>query len=242
MSAVRDVLPEVEACARETFLAKRNIVKHNRGTEMFEAGNIRFGLEMRRLKNGDGGLAVHVLADIGGTPGKAYAEETELLAFDHFWQNPHYHYGPRNKNHRTNWDLTVIDDPLDLDVRAVRDRQAPRDDRARRLSGRRGRSRRGEDRGGPAGAEKAGLRDVRGRRKADRPQGIAAGVTPNLAAAEYVSAAKPVEGLEPLHPASTSATHRSVVTVPPRPRRRARRRLPACARQQMSAPPPADRR
>ncbi|HTT80081.1 MAG TPA: hypothetical protein VMF86_10415 [Stellaceae bacterium] len=112
LSAVRDILPEVEACARETFVAKRNTVKHNRGTDIFEAGNIRFGLEMRRLQNGDGGLAVHVLADIGGSKGRAYVEETELLAFDCFWQNPHYHYGPRNKNHRTNWDLTVIDDPL----------------------------------------------------------------------------------------------------------------------------------
>ena len=113
LSAVRDVLADVEACARETFISKRNTVKHNRGTEIFEAGNIRFGLEMRRLKNGDGGLAVHVLADVGGSKGKAYVEETELLAFDCFWQNPHYHYGPRNKNHRTNWDLTVIDDPLE---------------------------------------------------------------------------------------------------------------------------------
>ena len=113
MSAVRDRLPEVEACARETFSAKRNTVKHNRGTEIFEAGNIRFGLEMRRLMNGDGGLAVHVLADVGGSKGKTYIEETELLAFDCFWQNPHYHYGPRNKNHRTNWDLTIIDDPLE---------------------------------------------------------------------------------------------------------------------------------
>ncbi|MGH7046487.1 MAG: DUF7700 domain-containing protein [Stellaceae bacterium] len=112
MSAVRDLLPELEACAREIFIAKRNTVKHNRGTEIFEAGNIRFGLEMRRLMNGDGGLAVHVLADVGGSKGKAYVEETELLAFDCFWQNPHYHYGPRNKNHRTNWDLTVVDDPL----------------------------------------------------------------------------------------------------------------------------------
>jgi hypothetical protein len=113
MSAVRDLLPKVEACARETFIAKRNTVKHNRGTEIFEAGNIRFGLEMRRLMNGDGGLAVHVLADVGGSKGKTYIEETELLAFDCFWQNPHYHYGPRNKNHRTNWDLTIIDDPLE---------------------------------------------------------------------------------------------------------------------------------
>lgn len=113
MAAVLRVLPEVEACAQETFLTKRNVVKHNRGTDMFEAGNIRFGLEMRRLKNGDGGLALHVLADIGGTKGKAYCDETELLAFDCFWNNAHYHYGPRNKNHRINWDLTVIDDPLE---------------------------------------------------------------------------------------------------------------------------------
>ena len=56
LSTVRDVLPDVEACARETFISKRNTVKHNRGTEIFEAGNIRFGLEMRRLKNGDAAL------------------------------------------------------------------------------------------------------------------------------------------------------------------------------------------
>jgi hypothetical protein len=112
MAWVRRALIDVEACAHETFLAKRNTVKHNRGTEIYEAGNIRFGLEMRRLKNGDGGLALHVLADIGGSKGKAYVEETELLAFDCFWNNAHYHYGPRNKNHRINWDTTIVDDPL----------------------------------------------------------------------------------------------------------------------------------
>jgi len=84
MAAVQNILPKVEACARELYATKRNTVKHNRGTDIFEAGNIRFGLEMRRLAMGDGGLAIHVLADIGGTPGKAYTEETELLAFDHF--------------------------------------------------------------------------------------------------------------------------------------------------------------
>ena len=106
------VLPEVEACARELYATRRNTVKHNRGTHIFEAGNIRFRLEMRRLPMGDGGLAVHVLADIGGTPGKSYVEETELLAFDCFWNGPHYHYGPRNKNHRIYWDTTLVDDPL----------------------------------------------------------------------------------------------------------------------------------
>ena len=112
LAEVRSVLPEVEACARELFAAKRNTVKHNRGTHIFEAGNIRFGLEMRRQAGGDGGLAVHVLADIGGSKGRAYVEETEILAFDCFWQAPHYHYGPRNKNHRIFWDKTLVEDPL----------------------------------------------------------------------------------------------------------------------------------
>jgi len=111
-AALRRVLPEVEACARELHATGRNTVKHNRGTHVFEAGNIRFGLEMRRLPMGDGGLAIHVLADIGGTPGQKYTEETELLAFDHFWNGAHYHYGPRNKNHRIYWDRTLVEDPL----------------------------------------------------------------------------------------------------------------------------------
>jgi hypothetical protein len=112
MEAVKQVLPEVEACARELYGVKRNTVKHNRGTDVFEVGNIRIGLEMRRLPMGDGGLAVHVLADIGGTPDKHYTEETELLAFDNFWNGAHYHYGPRNKNHRIYWDTTLIEDTL----------------------------------------------------------------------------------------------------------------------------------
>jgi hypothetical protein len=112
LAEVGRVLPQVEACARELFAAERNTVKHNRGTEIFEAGNIRFGLEMRRQAMGDGGLAVHVLTDIGGSTGKSYVEETEILAFDCFWQAPHYHYGPRNKNHRIFWDKTLVEDPL----------------------------------------------------------------------------------------------------------------------------------
>jgi hypothetical protein len=112
MVGIARVLPDIEACARELYATERNTVKHNRGTQVFEAGNIRFGLEMRRLPMGDGGLAVHVLADVGGTLGKAYTEETELLAFDCFWNGPHYHYGPRNKNHRIYWDTTLVADPL----------------------------------------------------------------------------------------------------------------------------------
>ena len=41
-----------------------------------------------------------------------FTEETELLAFDCFWDGPHYHYGPRNKNHRIYWDKALVPDPL----------------------------------------------------------------------------------------------------------------------------------
>ena len=111
--AVAHALAEVDATARRLFATGRNTVKHNRGTDIFEAGNFRFGLEMRKQVGGDGGLAIHVLADLAGTPGRTYAEETELLAFDCFRDAPHYHYGPRNKNHRIFWDKTLVPDPLE---------------------------------------------------------------------------------------------------------------------------------
>jgi hypothetical protein len=113
LADVGRVLPEVEDCARTLFAAKRNTVKHNRGTHVFKAGNIKFGLEMRRLPVGDGGLAIHILADLAGSTENSYVEETEILAFDCFWGGPHYHYGPRNKNHRIYWDRTLVEDPLE---------------------------------------------------------------------------------------------------------------------------------
>lgn len=112
MAEVTRVLPEVEGYARDIYAAKRNTVKHNRGTHILPAGNIKFGLEMRRQQTGDGGLAIHVLADLAGSTESSYVEETEILAFDCFWDGPHYHYGPRNKNHRIYWDRTLVEDPL----------------------------------------------------------------------------------------------------------------------------------
>src|SRR4051794_32872084 len=113
LRAIRGILPDVEAAAWDMFGARRNTVKHNRGSHIFECGAIRFGLEMRRLPMGDGGLAIHVLGDISGATRKSYVEETELLAFDCFWDGAHYHYGPRHKNHRIYWDRTIVEEPLD---------------------------------------------------------------------------------------------------------------------------------
>jgi len=95
---------EVECAAREMAHKARNTVTHNRGTEVIEAGNIRFGLEMRAV-GPDGGPAIHVLGDVAG-------QEIELLALDCFRKNPHYHYGPRAKNERIFWDTTLVPDAL----------------------------------------------------------------------------------------------------------------------------------
>ena len=120
---VEGVLGDVEAHARDMYATGRNTVKHHRGTDIFEVGNIRFGLEMRRQASGDGGLAIHVLADLAGTPGRHYTEETELLAFDCFRDAPHYHYGPRNKNHRIFFDKALVPDTLGWTLKQFKSRK-----------------------------------------------------------------------------------------------------------------------
>jgi hypothetical protein len=112
MEKVTAASVEVEAAGREKFRNCIQLVKHKRGDHMFEAGNIRFGLELRTLGD-DGGLAIHVLSDLCGSPNHEYSEETEILAFDCFRVQPHYHYGPRNKNLRYYWDKTVVTDALE---------------------------------------------------------------------------------------------------------------------------------
>lgn len=105
---------EVETVARQTALKWRRTVTHNGsaelaeipGSEVIEVGNIRFGLEFRELPSIKArGMAIHVLSDVAG-------QEIELLAFDCFDRNAHYHYGPRNRDLRHYWDTTVVPDPL----------------------------------------------------------------------------------------------------------------------------------
>ena len=99
-------LDELETVAREMALTQRRMTVHKRGDEVIEVGNIKFGLEFRELPQvNDRGLAIHVLSDVAG-------QEIELLAFDCFENNPHYHYGPRNKDETIAWDTTLVTDPL----------------------------------------------------------------------------------------------------------------------------------
>ena len=103
-SLIATKLDEVESTAREMANTQRRNVVHNRGDEVIQAGNIKFGLDFRDLAN-DRGLAIHVLSDVAG-------QEIELLAFDCFEIAPHYHYGPRNKDVRIYWDMTLMPDTL----------------------------------------------------------------------------------------------------------------------------------
>jgi hypothetical protein len=101
-------LNEVEAKAREMARGERRTVHHMMPEmlegDKIEAGNIRFGLEYRNLRN-DRGMAIHVLSDVAG-------QEVELLAFDCFENGPHYHYGPRNQDVRIYWDVTTSGETL----------------------------------------------------------------------------------------------------------------------------------
>lgn len=115
--AVCQALAEVESKARDMAVKERHTVTHNRGTEIIEAGNIRFGLEVRKVGQ-DGGMAIHVLSDVAG-------QEIELLAFDCFRVYPHYHYGPRNRNERIFVDTTLVPDALQWVLGQFKDGKLP---------------------------------------------------------------------------------------------------------------------
>ena len=117
-TALMEALPEAEATARHIAATRRATVTHSRGKEIVEAGNIRFGLEIRRTTGG-GGPAIHVLGDVAG-------QEIELLAFDCFYTYPHYHYGPRSRNERIYWDTTLVEDPLAWTIDRFREGALPR--------------------------------------------------------------------------------------------------------------------
>jgi hypothetical protein len=118
MGLVTRKLDEVETTAREMNAKKHSYTRHFRGDPVIEAGNIRFGLEMRTV-GADGGAAIHLLGDVAD-------QEIELIAFDCFRVNPHYHYGPRNKNERIFLDTTVVPDSLEWVLDQFKDGKLPK--------------------------------------------------------------------------------------------------------------------
>jgi hypothetical protein len=84
-----------------------------RGDVIIGEGNVKFGLEYRDLLY-DQGVCIHVLGDVNG-------EEVELLRFDCFDHQPHYHYGPQNRNERLMLDTTTEGAPLDWALSSIRE-------------------------------------------------------------------------------------------------------------------------
>lgn len=58
--------------------------------KVIEAGGLKFAVEYRQF-GGDRGSAIRVYGSVNGV-------ETQLLRFDCFEKDPHYHYDPDGKN------------------------------------------------------------------------------------------------------------------------------------------------
>jgi len=86
----------------------------DKGGTIIEAGPISFALHYRALMP-DQGLCVQVYSEIEG-------KDTEILRFDCFDQNPHYHYGPENHNIRQTMDKTTAGNPLGFTLDNLRHR------------------------------------------------------------------------------------------------------------------------
>lgn len=75
-------------------------------SETITAGSLDFMIENRNVgQDRDGGPSIQVLADVDGT-------RVQLLRFDMFRIQPHYHYAPTGENKRYDLDPLTVDDGI----------------------------------------------------------------------------------------------------------------------------------
>ena len=85
-------------------------------TETIQAGAFELLLENRgNREDGDGGPSLQILGSIDG-------EKVQLLRFDMFRINPHYHYAPDGKNLRYMLDPLTLDDSIAWVINLVRNK------------------------------------------------------------------------------------------------------------------------
>jgi hypothetical protein len=84
------------------------------GSASIEAGAVTFALQYR-TQMADQGVCIHVMGNVDGTV-------KELLRFDCFDQEPHYHYAPLEKNERRFLDKTTAGNPLGWALKQLRTR------------------------------------------------------------------------------------------------------------------------
>lgn len=76
-----------------------------------DLGGVKFAVEYRRFK-GDHGPAIRVFGDVDG-------KEVQLLRFDCFDDDPHYHYDPQGKNQIFHLDPLTMGSPLDFSLQQI---------------------------------------------------------------------------------------------------------------------------
>jgi DNA-directed RNA polymerase subunit H (RpoH/RPB5) len=95
-AALTAALPTVEKALRDTIPAE---------TSAMAASGLCFTVEYRNTGTGDRGPSLQVLGDVDG-------QRTQLLRFDCFEHEPHFHYDPDGKNNRIFLNTTRVSDPI----------------------------------------------------------------------------------------------------------------------------------
>ena len=68
-------------------------------------GELRFNVRYTRARTGDHGPSLRIYGDVEGKP-------VQLLRFDCFETQPHFHYDPEGKNNQLRMDKTKVSDPI----------------------------------------------------------------------------------------------------------------------------------
>lgn len=81
--------------------------------KVFQAGGVEFHVDNRNI-SGDGGPSVRVF-------GEADGKNIQLLRFDCFRKNPHYHYDPSGRNDHIRLDKSEVPDSVAWTIEQLRE-------------------------------------------------------------------------------------------------------------------------
>ncbi len=87
----------------------------DKGDTVVDVGLVDIAMSYRKELMPDQGLCIQVYSEIDG-------KDTEILRFDCFDQDPHYHYGPENHNIRLHLDKTTAGNPVGWTMDNIRNK------------------------------------------------------------------------------------------------------------------------
>ena len=87
----------------------------DKGDTVVDGGLVDIAMSYRKELMPDQGLCIQVYSEIDG-------HDTEILRFDCFDQDPHYHYGPENHNIRLHLDKTTAGNPVGWTMDNIRNK------------------------------------------------------------------------------------------------------------------------